>query len=115
MPFIAWKWNSSRAAVGQQNKLSNLEGKMAHKRILFLISVLFVASLLLAACAGLTKVPVAPTVIPAEPAAITGAETVPAYKDPEARIEDRVEDLLSRMTLAEKIGQMTQVEKNSIR
>jgi beta-glucosidase len=36
------------------------------------------------------------------------------YKNPEANIEDRVEDLLSRMTLAEKIGQMTQVEKGSI-
>jgi beta-glucosidase len=29
-------------------------------------------------------------------------------------VEARVEDLLGRMTLAEKIGQMTQVEKNSI-
>ena len=36
------------------------------------------------------------------------------YMDPEAAIQDRVEDLLVRMTLAEKIGQMTQVEKNSI-
>lgn len=32
----------------------------------------------------------------------------------EAEIEKRVEDLLERMTLDEKIGQMTQVEKNSI-
>ncbi len=39
----------------------------------------------------------------------------PAYKDPEVPIEDRVDDLLGRMTLAEKIGQMTLVEKNSIR
>jgi beta-glucosidase len=31
-----------------------------------------------------------------------------------ASVEDRVADLLSRMTLAEKIGQMTQVEKGSI-
>jgi len=36
------------------------------------------------------------------------------YKDPSQTIETRVEDLLSRMTLAEKIGQMTQVEKSSI-
>ncbi|GAI17516.1 unnamed protein product, partial [marine sediment metagenome] len=35
--------------------------------------------------------------------------------DPEAAIQDRVEDLLVRMTLAEKIGQMTLVEKNSIK
>jgi beta-glucosidase len=31
-----------------------------------------------------------------------------------ASLEQRVEDILSSMTLAEKIGQMTQVEKNSI-
>jgi beta-glucosidase len=37
-----------------------------------------------------------------------------AYRDPTLTIEERVEDLLARMTLAEKIGQMTQVEKNSI-
>lgn len=36
------------------------------------------------------------------------------FADPALPIEERVEDLLSRMTLAEKIGQMTQVEKNSI-
>src|SRR5260221_4662999 len=36
------------------------------------------------------------------------------YKNPDLPIEDRVENLLSQMTLAEKIGQMTQAEKNSI-
>lgn len=36
------------------------------------------------------------------------------YKDKTQSIEARVRDLLSQMTLAEKIGQMTQVEKNSI-
>jgi len=36
------------------------------------------------------------------------------YKDPSQPVEVRVEDLLSRMTLEEKIGQMTQVENNSI-
>jgi beta-glucosidase len=40
--------------------------------------------------------------------------TPPVYLDPDAEISDRVEDLLGRMTLAEKIGQMTLVEKNSI-
>jgi beta-glucosidase len=34
------------------------------------------------------------------------------YKDPTALVEDRVEDLLSIMTLAEKVGQMTQAERN---
>jgi beta-glucosidase len=40
--------------------------------------------------------------------------TMTAYRDPALSVEERVEDLLGRMTLAEKIGQMTQVEKNSI-
>lgn len=36
------------------------------------------------------------------------------YKKADAPIEARVEDLLSRMTLDEKIGQMTQIEKGSV-
>jgi beta-glucosidase len=38
----------------------------------------------------------------------------PGYLDPSSPVSARVEDLLARMTLEEKIGQMTQVEKNSI-
>lgn len=38
----------------------------------------------------------------------------PLYLDPAHPVEARLEDLLARMTLAEKIGQITQVEKNSI-
>eukprot|EP00253_Pinus_taeda_P027491 PITA_27491 len=34
------------------------------------------------------------------------------YKDPSQPINARVEDLLARMTLAEKIGQMTQIERS---
>lgn len=34
------------------------------------------------------------------------------YKNPSALIEERVKDLLSRMTLEEKIGQMTQIERS---
>lgn len=49
----------------------------------------------------------APPVSPGQPSS--------QYMDPEAAIQDRVEDLLVRMTLAEKIGQMTLVEKNSIK
>lgn len=33
------------------------------------------------------------------------------YKDPKQPVSVRVKDLLSRMTLAEKIGQMTQIER----
>lgn len=40
--------------------------------------------------------------------------TRPLYNNSKTSIEDRVEDLLDRMTLSEKIGQVTQVEKNSI-
>lgn len=36
------------------------------------------------------------------------------YLDPNASIDDRVDDLLSRMSLADKIGQMTQAERGSI-
>ena len=37
------------------------------------------------------------------------------YLDPNAPVEDRVNDLLSRMTLAEKCGQMLQAEKNALK
>lgn len=33
------------------------------------------------------------------------------YKDPKQPINKRIEDLMSRMTLAEKIGQMTQIDR----
>lgn len=33
------------------------------------------------------------------------------YKDPSVPVEDRIQDLLGRMTLEEKIGQMTQIER----
>lgn len=36
------------------------------------------------------------------------------YRNPALPIEERVEDLLGRMTLEEKIGQMTQIEKGSV-
>jgi beta-glucosidase len=40
--------------------------------------------------------------------------TTPIYKDPNAPIANRVADLLARMTLDEKIGQMTQVDRGSL-
>ncbi|HEY0739118.1 MAG TPA: glycoside hydrolase family 3 N-terminal domain-containing protein [Herpetosiphonaceae bacterium] len=44
----------------------------------------------------------------------TGQTTTPIYKDPAAPIPNRVADLLSRMTLDEKIGQMTQPDRGSL-
>ncbi len=68
------------------------------------ISVLVLISLLLAGCStsGLTSF--LPTLIP----------STPIYKDPSKSVDARVADLLSRMTIDEKIGQMTQVENNGI-
>lgn len=44
-------------------------------------------------------------------AAIAQAENM-KYKDPNQPISVRIKDLLNRMTLEEKIGQMTQVERS---
>ncbi len=55
--------------------------------------------------------------VAAAPPDTTPREPVPddaPYRQPDLAISERVEDLLARMTLAEKIGQMTLVEKNSI-
>lgn len=41
-------------------------------------------------------------------------EEAPLYLDADAPIDARVDDLLERMTLEEKIGQMTLIEKNSV-
>lgn len=52
-----------------------------------------------------------------EPVPQPTRERLPAdtpFKNPNLPIAERVEDLLARMTLAEKVGQMTLVEKNSI-
>ena len=75
-----------------------------------ILSSLFLLSLLLSACAGSAATPVAPTAVPTT----SSATDKVLYTDPSQPIEVRVEDLLKRMTLDEKIGQMTQVEKNSI-
>lgn len=49
----------------------------------------------------------APTQVPADPNS--------PYKNPDLPVDERVADLLSRMSLEEKIGQMTLIEKGSIR
>ncbi|MGB8984063.1 MAG: glycoside hydrolase family 3 N-terminal domain-containing protein [Anaerolineales bacterium] len=77
------------------------------------LSFLLLLSLTLSACGTETSTPTAPTEAPVEatPTLPSGAEI---YTDPSQPVEARVEDLLARMTLDEKIGQMTQVENNSI-
>ena len=81
-------------------------------QFLRLPTVLCAAALLLAAC---QPTPVTPTPTMALTAALpTPTDESPAYRNASLPIEQRVEDLLARMTPAEKIGQMTQVEKNSI-
>src|SRR5256885_14090154 len=47
-------------------------------------------------------------------AAAPAAAQTPPYKDPSQPVATRVNDLLSRMTLDEKLGQMTQAERGSI-
>lgn len=77
-----------------------------------LLSLLFSFSFLLSACGAQTPATTEPTEAP-----ITATESLGPvmYTNPSQPVEKRIEDLLSRMTLEEKIGQMAQVEKNSIR
>lgn len=80
------------------------------------LSLFLCLFLLLSACQ-----PAAISTLPPEPEAEAETpvpvEPVPAllpYMDSSLTAEERALDLLARMTLDEKIGQMTQVEKNSI-
>jgi beta-glucosidase len=75
------------------------------------LSLLVLLSFLLSSCTRNVPYPEAP---PAPTAAETASGPV-IYTDPSQAVEARIEDLLSRMTVEEKIGQMTQVEKNSIK
>ena len=76
-----------------------------------IFSFLFLLSFLFSACGEATVTPITP-IQPtpnrddASPATPTGSSQ---------SVDTRVEDLLKQMTMDEKIGQMTQVEKNSIR
>ncbi|KAL0344891.1 UNVERIFIED_CONTAM: Beta-glucosidase BoGH3B [Sesamum radiatum] len=45
-------------------------------------------------------------------AASSNAEEYRIYKDPKQPVNRRIKDLMDRMTLAEKIGQMTQIERS---
>ncbi|ALO91589.1 Glucan 1,4-beta-glucosidase [Streptomyces hygroscopicus subsp. limoneus] len=66
----------------------------------------------LAVCAA-TLALTASAVAAPEPVAASPAAVLP-YQDPSAPVPDRVSDLLARMTLDDKLGQMTQVEKDAL-
>ncbi len=79
-----------------------------------LFAVLMLIFMVLSACQ-----PAAETALEELPQAGEGGETsaeilVPDYLNPNLPAADRAADLLSRMTLDEKIGQMTLIEKGSI-
>jgi beta-glucosidase len=63
--------------------------------------------------AGLPVAKIPPTPIPEPPLPFVSADA--PYRNPKLPVEERVDDLLARMALVEKIGQMTQVEKNSMK
>ena len=79
------------------------------------VHICLLMGMLLSACSG--AIPPASTQQPAPSTSVAAASTpAPCYtKDMSVSIDQRVEMLLACMTLAEKIGQMTQVEKNSIK
>src|SRR5262245_39912392 len=76
-----------------------------------ILSLFFLLSFLLPACGEATATPVATP----EPTATISASSTVIPTHPPQPIDARVEALLKQMTLDEKIGQMTQVEKGSIR
>jgi beta-glucosidase len=58
--------------------------------------------------------PVGPQPTPTPVPTLTPLPLDSVYLDPNAPIEDRIENLIEEMSLAEKIGQMTLIEKNSL-
>lgn len=77
-----------------------------------ILSFLLLLSFFLSACGVQTP---ATAVSPNPQIIATATSGNMIYMNPSQPTEARVEDLLKRMTLEEKIGQMTQVEKNSIK
>jgi beta-glucosidase len=74
------------------------------------LGLLLTALLALSACT--TSAPVDATGVPDDDAAAPPADA--PYRDPSEPVEARVEDLLARMTLDEKLGQMTLIEKDAV-
>jgi beta-glucosidase len=86
---------------------------MKNKPLLFALALFLLISACQPAAGDVTSTPVPATLVSEEPT--LEVETTPAYLNSSLSAEERASDLLARMSLDEKIGQMTQVEKNSIR
>ncbi|WP_432137005.1 glycoside hydrolase family 3 N-terminal domain-containing protein [Streptomyces sp. bgisy154] len=67
----------------------------------------------LALCAAALALTGSAVAAPGPSAPAASAAGAP-YRDPSVAVADRVEDLLARMTLDDKLGQMTQVEKDAL-
>lgn len=70
--------------------------------------------LALSGCAPSQPATPATTGATAQPAASAAGDPPAVYRDAAAPVDARVDDLLGRMSLAEKIGQTTLIEKNSL-
>ncbi|NIW46669.1 MAG: hypothetical protein GWN14_17775, partial [candidate division Zixibacteria bacterium] len=60
------------------------------------------------------QTPVGPQPTPTPKPTLTPLPPDSIYLDPDAPVEDRIENLVQEMSLEEKIGQMTLIEKNSL-
>lgn len=78
------------------------------------VAGVFLAGVFLVTACATPEPAVEPTAELVPPTALPEEETGPLYLDPAASVEDRVEDLLSRMMLEEKVGQMAQVSMDCI-
>jgi beta-glucosidase len=101
--MVLWKITWAKRNTG--------ESKPRNKVMKRILSFLFLLSFILAACGMQTP---ATAVSIKSPVVATATSDSPISTNPSQPVETRVDDLLKRMTLDEKIGQMTQVEKNSI-
>ena len=59
-------------------------------------------------------IPLVPVTLAVGATTVNAASTSAAYLDPSVPVKQRVRDLLGRMTLEEKVGQMTQAERGAV-